>query len=196
MKYFITKTPYLITFFILLIIRPYFYGLLIPKKDIIINNINNNMQKVDTEKYIYGTLLYQNPYQYNEELIIAIDDSKVQINDYVINEKGLLGVIAKKNNNIAIVKMLTSKKLILQVQINECYGLLKDSLITNVDAHCIVNDNDIIYTSNLGYVKDKIKIGKVSKVINDDNKIANSYEITFFNNEIIPETVIVIRGVR
>ena len=185
MKAFITKSPYLITFFILLIIKPFFYGLLIPKKEITLNTININ-------NYTYGNLLYQNPYKFNEEFVIAIDDDLAKINDYVINEKGLLGIVSKKYHNMAIVKMLTSKDFLLQVQINNCYGLLKNSLITNVDAHCDIKKDDIVYTSNLYYVKEVIKVGTISKVIKDENNIADSFEISFFNNEIIPEEVLVI----
>ena len=192
MKAFITKSPYLITFFILLIIRPFFYELLIPKKEITINNINVLESKDNSNNYIYGKLLYQNPYKFNEEFVIAVDDNLVNINDYVINEKGLLGLITKKYNNIGIVKMVTSKDFLLQVQINNCYGLLNHSLITNVDAHCSINIGDRVYTSNLYHIKEKIGIGSISKIIKDENNITSSFEISFFNNEIISEEVIVI----
>ena len=191
-KAFITKSPYLITFFILLIVKPFFYGLLIPKKEISLGNVTVIESKKNTNNYIYGRLLYQNPYKYNEEFVVAIQDNLVKINDYVINEKGLLGIISKKYQNMAIVKMLTSKDLLLQVQISNCYGLLKDSHITNVDAHCNINVGDVVYTSNLYHVKEIIGIGTISKIIRDKNNIANSFEISLFNNEIIPEEILVI----
>ena len=102
--------------------------------------------------------------------------------------------IYKKYHNMASVKMLTSKSFIMQVQINNCYGLLKDGLVTNVDAHCDIQKGDVVTTSNLGYIKSIVKIGAISQVYEDENKISNTFKIRLFNNEIISEKIIVIRG--
>ena len=167
-----SKGYYLLILFLLVITKPYFLKLLNNSQYITINVINNNIQSnnINKDNYVYGRILYQNPYKFNEELIIAIDDQKININNYVINEKGLLGIIQNKYQNMAIVKLLTNENILLQVQVGDCYGLLKYDkrpIVTNVDAHCQINIDDKIYTSNLGYIGDNFLIGFVKKIQKD-----------------------------
>ncbi len=198
MRILVSKSYYLLILFLLVITKPYFLKLINNSKDIYINVINNSIQSnvIYKENYVYGKILYQNPYKFNEELIIAIDDTKININNYVINEKGLLGIIKNKYQNMAIVKLLTNPDILLQVQINNCYGLLKYDqkvLVTNVDAHCIININDKVYTSNLGYIGDNFLIGFVKKIQKDPNEIANTLEIELVNNEVLTMDVVVVK---
>ena len=70
--------------------------------------------------------------------------------------------------------------------------LIDEDIINLIVDKSDIKKDDIVYTSNLYYVKEVIKVGTISKVIKDENNIADSFEISFFNNEIIPEEVLVI----
>ena len=193
MKTFINSSPYLLILFLLLISKPFFYKLLVSNNN---NSINNVKEEIN---YPNGKVLYQNPYKFNEEFIIAIEDTMIDIGDYVTNNKGLLGIIKRKYHNMAIVQMITSKDFLIQVQINNCYGLLKNDTkmyVTNVDYHCVVNQNDIVYSSNLGGTDKLIPIGFVEKIIPDPNQIANRYIISYYNKEVFPSKVSIIRRVK
>ena len=193
MKMFIKNSYLFLIFFILLLSKSFWSSLFIPKEKIDIENIYikklekeiNDLKKIDKVKYktnfYYGKVLYQNPYKYNEELIISIDTSNISKNDYVITMDGLLGIIDKTYQNYAIIKMLTSSNILLQVKINDCYGLLKYEnklIVTNINNYCNISLNDKVYTSNLGYLDEEILVGKVTDIIYDKNEIANTYIVT------------------
>lgn len=169
----------LLIFFMLFLSKDFLYGLFIPHNKI---NIKINSEYKD------GKILYQNPYKFNEELIIALDTKDINKNDYVINESGLIGVIDKTYKNMAIVKLLTSTDIMMQVRVNDCYGILsydKKTLIKNIGNHCKVKKEDKVYTSNLGYVDEEIYVGKIKKIIKDKNEITNDYEIDLENNKYV-----------
>ena len=59
-------------------------------------------------------------------------------------------------------------------------NLCKDEESTN--NYCNIKDNDEVTTSNLGRFDEMIKIGKISKIIKDENLISDIYEITTYVN--------------
>ena len=121
-------------------------------------------------------------------------DNLINLNDYVLNEKGLIGIIKNKYHNMAIVQLLTSKDILLQIQINNCYGLFKNNQIDNIDTHCLIKQGDEVYTSNLGYTDTLILIGHIKTIIDNQNELSNSYLISLVNNEILSRDVVILRS--
>ncbi|MBE6147938.1 MAG: hypothetical protein E7167_00285 [Firmicutes bacterium] len=192
MKIFIKNSYLFLIFFILFFSKDFLYAILSPKEKIDVSSIyieklekeitNINLIKGAFEKIsgTYGKVLYQNPYKYNNELIVLATTKDIEKNDYVISAQGLIGVVDKIYQNHIIVKMLTNNEMLLQVRVNDCYGLLsfnKILLLSNVNNYCSIDPEDEIYTSNLGYQDEEILIGKIGTLFIDENKIANSYEI-------------------
>jgi len=195
MKMFVKNSYLFLIFFILLISKPFLYGLIAPQKEIILDNIyikklEKELQdlkvinKVFTKtKGIYGKVLYQNPYKFNDEVIVAIQSDSVEVGNYVINEKGLVGIVKNVYQNFIVVRLLTSKEVLMQVKVSDCYGLLKYNekiILTNISNNCLVNINDQVYTSDLGKQDEVIFIGNVS-----NSGIKGEYEVNLsvnFNN--------------
>ena len=190
------KNSYLfMIFFVLLLSKNFLISLFIPKDTININSytksLENNLKELSNnliikQNYYLGKVLYQNPYKFNQEIIIAINTDNLDINNYVISNNYLIGTINKKYKNFIIVKLLTSNDTLLQVKINNCYGLLKYQnnalIVSNISDYCNINIDMDVYTSNLGYLDDEILIGRVKNIIYDENNITNDYIIMPYAN--------------
>lgn len=192
MKMFIKNSYLFLIFFILFLSRDFFYGLIMPKEKININDLYSQKLESELEKIslikdaftktsgVYGKVLYQNPYKFNEEIVIAVDTNDIEINNYVITNKGLLGIVDRVYQNRIIAKMITSKDILLQVRVNECYGLLKKDkimYISGINNYCHVSPGDKVITSNLGYQDEEILIGTIGTLYIDVNRIDNKYEV-------------------
>lgn len=188
MKRFIKNSYLFLIFFIILVSKDYVLSFFVkmPKVNIKdsyvqrleqeiadINIIKNNEYK---SNYYYAKVLYQNPYKPGY-INIAIDDNKIKKNDYVIHNNMLLGTINKVYKNRAEVKLINASDFIMQVSINDCYGILRDMKAEGINKYCPVDIGDEVYTSNLGYIKDKVLIGTVVKKISDKNEISDVYEV-------------------
>ena len=136
--------------------------------------------------YTYSINLFGDPiklaYKIKEDIIVSTTTEGIEKNNYVISIDGLVGVVDKIYKNNIVVKLLTSKDFLLQVQINDCYGILKNGVISGIDNYCEISLEDEIYTSNLGYMDEQIKVGYVNEVLVDSNKISDSYIIRYANN--------------
>lgn len=147
-----------------------------------INIIKNNNYKTS---FSYGKVLLQNVYKFKEELTIIIDSDSVREKDYVVNNDGLIGIIKNVYEKQATVSLINSKDLVMQVQINNCYGILenKDTLIVRgIDNYCLVSEGDLIKTSSLSGYDEQVPVGIVSNIIKDDNQISNFYEVKTSTN--------------
>lgn len=200
MKMFIKNSYLFLIFFILFFSKSFLCGMISPKEiieydDIYIKKLEKEIEDIkiiQNNEYrtigIYGKVLYQNPYKFNKELVIAMNGSDLKKNNYVISNEGLIGVVDKIYKNYIIVKMLLNSDILLQVKVNDCYGILKynDYLhITNTNNYCFINTGDKVYTSNLGYQDEEILIGKIGKINAKENGVENIYEVipaANFNN--------------
>lgn len=209
MKMFIKNSYLFLIFFILFFSKPFLCGLIAPNKEINIDSlyIQKLEKEVETLKVIdksinktsgiYGRVLYQNPYKYNDELVVAVKTDDIVKNNYVISNEGLIGVIDAVYENFAIVKMLLSKDILLQVKVNDCYGLMsykKELLLKNINNYCNVKQGDKVYTSNLGYQDEEVLIGSIQKINYDQNEINNTYVINPAANFNDLNYVVVLKG--
>ena len=154
--------------------------LLVSKNNLFLLYKNSKLgDRLTIKEEITGKVLYQNPYKFNDELVIICNDD-VKKNSYVTNDNRLIGIVDKVYKNKAIIKLITNKDFIMQVKINDCYGILKNDgniYVSSINNYCSVNVNDSVYTSNLGYSKENIYVGKIVKVVEDANEINNKYII-------------------
>ena len=137
---------------------------------LVCKNSYHQISNLYQDKYMF----YLSPYKFNEELILFIDEDNLHINDYVLSNNHLIGVIDKVYNQMSIIKLLTNKDTLLQISINDCYGLLKyennKSIVTNINNYCDVKTGDNVYIGD-------ISVGEVSGFIIDNNLISNTYLI-------------------
>lgn len=90
---------------------------------------------------------------------------------FVVNEIGLVGQVIKTFEHFSVVRSLFSSNINIAVEVNSCYGTLKniagefliDDLINCTDVH----DDESVFTSKYNYSSANILIGSISKVDKD-----------------------------
>ena len=123
-----------------------------------------NLKNYANYDYSLTRMSYRLSYTSDEIRIFNTDNIKV--NDILINQYGLVGLVKSVKDKVSDVLLLTGVKN-LSVNINSSYGTLSDS----------------VYTSTLGEVKEKIYIGKVADIkITDIEKILYVKSDVDFNN--------------
>ena len=119
-------------------------------------NDNPEISYLTNENNYIITNLYKNNYSF-DKLLINGDD--YNINDEVINERGLIGYISKINKNYSEVEYLYNTTM--PVKINNEYGKIIGS---DDDKNIIVSDikdvdlNDKVYSINNTYIGNVINI--------------------------------------
>lgn len=109
-------------------------------------------------------------------------DNNFHENYFLVNELGLVGIINKVNNTYSECSTILDANN-LSIKIGEFYGTIskyqENYLVTeDFSNRDDVKLNDIVYSSELGTVKEKIKIGTVKKI--DNNSIAKKIYIEPF----------------
>ena len=104
------------------------------------------------------------------------DDNIVE-NSFVVNYDGLVGIVKKTFKKFSVVQLITSKNVSISVEINDCYGTLRNSNNQSYVEDLIncqnVNVNDPVFTSKYSKSSSNILIGHVKDI--KDNKIYISY---------------------
>ena len=143
-----------------------------------INNIefNNDLNlQVSRVKYL-------NVYEYSDTLTIYKGfKNNVFVNDVVLNNGGLIGIVTKTYDYYSIVTLITNKSSNISVKINDAIGILKvidnTLVVTNINNYEKVNIDDEIYTSGLGNLPDNIYIGKVKSINLNNTEIEKVIEV-------------------
>lgn len=137
----------------------------------------NNLTDIGTyAKYNYTLtkMSYRSIYDSQEIYIEGGKSEGFSINYAIVNAQGLVGIISEVNDTSSKVTLLSGVPN-LSVKINDTYGTLsayeEDFLvIDNISNYSKINLNDEVYTSTLGTIKEKILIGTVYKI--EDNDIS------------------------
>lgn len=133
-----------------------------------------NLKNYANYDYSLTRMSYRLSYTSDEIRIFNTDNIKV--NDILINQYGLVGLVKSVKDKVSDATLLTGVKN-LSVNINSSYGTLSGYesgylVIKNISNYDDVSINDSVYTSTLGEVKEKIYIGKVADIkITDIEKI-------------------------
>lgn len=137
----------------------------------------NNLTDIGTyAKYNYTLtkMSYRSIYDSQEIYIKGGKSEGFSINYAIVNAQGLVGIISEVNDTSSKVTLLSGVPN-LSVKINDTYGTLsayeEDLLvIDNISNYSKINLNDEVYTSTLGTIKERILIGTVYKI--EDNDIS------------------------
>lgn len=125
---------------------------------------------------------YRNVYEYSDTLAIYKGfKNNVFVNDVVLNNDGLIGIVTKTYDYYSIVTLITNKSSNISVKINDAIGILKvidnTLVVTNINNYEKVNIDDEIYTSGLGNLPDNIYIGKVKSINLNNTEIEKVIEV-------------------
>lgn len=156
--------------------------------DIIINSYIDEIEKINTIKnnnyktnITYGKIISNNIYNFKNEILLACDTKKVNINDLVIDNNFLVGKVIKKNKKYVNVMLLSNANFQIIARVNNNDYLIKNyenklSLFDNV------NLNDEVYVSPLTGFNEKIIIGIIDKYYFTPDKVFNINYKKSYNN--------------
>lgn len=142
----------------------------------------NNIEFNDDLDLQVSRVKYRNVYEYSDTLTIYKGfKNNVFVNDVVLNNDGLIGIVTKTYDYYSIVTLITNKNSNISVKINDAIGILKTInntlVVTNINNYEKVNVDDEIYTSGLGNLPDNIYIGKVKSINLNNTEIEKVVEV-------------------
>ena len=142
----------------------------------------NNIEFKDDLDLQASRVKYRNVYEYSDTLTIYKGfKNNVFVNDVVLNNGGLIGIVTKTYDYYSIVTLITNKSSNISVKINAAIGILKvidnTLVVTNINNYEKVNIDDEIYTSGLGNLPDNIYIGKVKSINLNNTEIEKVIEV-------------------
>lgn len=142
----------------------------------------NNIELNDDLDLQVSRVKYRNIYEYSDTLTIYKGfKNNVFVNDVVLNNDGLIGIVTKTYDYYSIVTLITNKNSNISVKINDAIGILKTInntlVVTNINNYEKVNVDDEIYTSGLGNLPDNIYIGKVKSINLNNTEIEKVVEV-------------------
>lgn len=146
-----------------------------------IKKINNIKFNDDLDLQV-SRVKYRNVYEYSDTLTIYKGfKNNVFVNDIVLTNDGLIGIVTKTYDYYSIVTLITNKNSNISVKINDAIGILKTInntlVVTNINNYEKVNVDDEIYTSGLGNLPDNIYIGKVKSINLNNTEIEKVVEV-------------------
>lgn len=146
----------------------------------------NNIEFNDDLDLQVSRVKYRNIYEYSDTLTIYKGfKNNVFVNDVVLNNDGLIGIVTKTYDYYSIVTLITNKNSNISVKINDAIGILKTInntlVVTNINNYEKVNVDDEIYTSGLGNLPDNIYIGKVKSINLNNTEIEKVVEVNINN---------------
>lgn len=142
----------------------------------------NNIEFNDDLDLQVSRVKYRNVYEYSDTLTIYKGfKNNVFVNDVVLNNDGLIGIVTKTYDYYSIVTLISNKNSNISVKINDAIGILKTInntlVVTNINNYEKVNVDDEIYTSGLGNLPDSIYIGKVKSINLNNTEIEKVVEV-------------------
>lgn len=122
---------------------------------------------------IYSKVITRNIYDFFEKITITKGtNDNIKEGSLVLNELGLIGIVAKTYPNSSEVSLLTNPAINLSVKIGSAYGILeaKDTkiIVKNIKLNHEINVGDSVYTSGLTNIPANILIGNVKDIKKDN----------------------------
>lgn len=106
----------------------------------------------------------------------------VSVNDAVLTNNGLVGVIEKTFAHYSVVRLITNEQSNISVKINNSIGVLKFQnnklIVSNINNYENINIGDLIYTSGLGNIDEGIYVGKVKNIKLNNTEIEKIIEVS------------------
>lgn len=157
------------------------------KNEYLTNELKNITNLKNYANYDYELTRMSYRLSYLSDEISVLNTKNIKTNDILVNEHGLVGIVKNVKDGYSYATLLTGINN-LSVNINDAYGTLSGYengyfIIKNITNYDNVSINDIVYTSTLGNIKEKIYIGKVSDMkITDIEKVLYVKSDVNFNN--------------
>ncbi len=112
--------------------------------------------------------------------------NKVNVNDAVLTDKGIIGVVSKTYDYYSIVRLITNNDSNISVRINESLGILKyidnKLIVTDINNYENIKEGSSIYTSGYGNIVRDIYVGKVKKITLNSTEIEKIVEVELDND--------------
>lgn len=140
-----------------------------------------NIRKVDNIEGKLAKVLIRDLYSFYDELILDVGNKEVSLNDAVINENGLVGIVYKVSKNRSYVKLLSSNYNI-SVRVGDTYGNYNKGKVTMIDKNSDIKIGDFVYTSGLDNVLGDVYIGKVVDIVIDSDNIGKILKVKYIDN--------------
>lgn len=133
-----------------------------------LNDFKESMSLYASYNYLVTRVIFRENYFYDAEIIIEKGSNDgIKNGMAVVNENGLVGIVSDVLNETSKIKILYNIDN-LPVGVNGVYGKLVyengNLMIKDISRDIVINLNDEVYTAGLGNIKEKLYIGKVSKV--------------------------------
>ena len=130
----------------------------------------------------YGKIILRDIYEFYDEITINVGTSSgIKVQDLVINELGVIGVIKEAHKNSSVVELPTNKDMELSVRVGSSYGILssKDEkiIIKNIKLNETIKEGDTVYTSGLTSIPKDIKIGTIKSISKDNLELEYILEV-------------------
>lgn len=136
----------------------------------------------ELSNYDIGKVIYRDIHNFYNEIVIYVKKLDVCVGEAVINEKGLVGIIYKIENNKAYVKLLSSDYNV-SVKVGNTYGNLNNGKITLLDKYSEIKIGDLVYTSGLNDIPEDIYVGKIVDVAMDSENLGKKVKVELINND-------------
>lgn len=133
-----------------------------------LNDFKENISLYASYNYLVTRVIFRENYFYDAEIIIEKGSNDgIKNGMAIVNENGLVGIVSDVLNETSKIKILYNIDN-LSVDVNGVYGKLVyedgNLMIKDISRDIVINLNDEVYTAGLGNIKEKLYIGKVSKV--------------------------------
>ena len=121
---------------------------------------------------VYSRVVLHDIYAFNKEITIGKGSSDgVKLQDLVINQDGVIGIVKTVNNHSSIVELLTNPNIELSVKIGSSYGILSciddQVVVKNITLDKEIHVGDKVYTSGLTSIPGDIYVGTVREIHTD-----------------------------
>lgn len=129
---------------------------------------------IDDQDYsfLYSKVLLRDIYYFYDEITIGKGSSDgIKVQDLVVNEEGVVGIIKEVKNHSSVVQLLTHSDTQLSVKINQSYGILTsvdhEIIVKNIKLDQDIQVGDLVYTSGLTSIPGDILVGSVKEIRTD-----------------------------
>ena len=129
---------------------------------------------IDDQDYsfLYSKVLLRDIYYFYDEITISKGSSDgIKVQDLVVNEEGVVGIVKEVKNHSSVVQLLTHSDTQLSVKINQSYGILTsvdhEIIVKNIKLDQDIQVGDLVYTSGLTSIPGDILVGSVKEIRTD-----------------------------
>lgn len=121
---------------------------------------------------VYARVILHDIYAFHQEITVGkgLSDG-VKLQDLVMNQDGVIGIVKTVNNHSSVVELLTNPNIELSVKIGSSYGILScvddQVMVKNIKLDQEIQVGDKVYTSGLTTIPGDILVGTVKEVHTD-----------------------------